>query len=115
MSNVKEILQELGYNLRDDNNGWRSNAIFRGGTNRSSLKIYENGWFVDWTTGITGSLRELIKLTLGLTNLKDVDSFLEKNKFSIDNISRIDEKPVIKISKIYPPEILNELIPDHSY
>ena len=48
-TNIKEILQELGYDLKDDKNGWRTTANYRFGSNPTSLKIFSsNGSFIDF-------------------------------------------------------------------
>lgn len=107
---VKEILLELGYNLTEDRNGWRSTANFRGGNNPTALKIFSNGSYCDFVTGETGSFEKLISLTL---NIKNPDEYLKNKNFIIHKIET--EKPKIKMIKIYPPEILQELLPNHEY
>jgi hypothetical protein len=112
MQGIYEILTELGYTLTPDKDGWRTNAIFRGGTNRTAIKIFKkNGNWCDFVESQRGTFEDLIKLTLGENvNVKD---FL-KGKIDTTNLTTT-HKPQIKIPEIFDKSILKDLIPDHSY
>jgi hypothetical protein len=61
---IKDILLELGYQPRDEGNYYRMSAIYRGGSNKTSLVVYKkDGGFSDYVTGETGTLEQLISKT----------------------------------------------------
>lgn len=104
---VQEILQDLGYRLRADGNGWRTAALYRNGDNPSSLKIYSNGSFCDFVTNQTGDFTKLISLTTGQSGAK----FLQNKKFEpLPKPEKTIEQPTS-----FPNSILSEIYPEHQY
>jgi hypothetical protein len=114
MSEIKEILSNLGYQLKEDNGGWRSAAIYRNGDNSTALKIFPDGRWIDFVESSTGNFEELIKLSLGLKDIKESQSWLKNRNFDFESII-LSDKPKLKIPKYYKTEELNNLEPDHSY
>lgn len=112
---IKEILENLGYKLRDSGNGfWTTRAIYRDGDNQGALSIRkENGSFTDFVTNNKGSFKWLLKLTTGKKG-KEFDSFFDNLEISIDT-NLEPEIPIQKIQKKvkYPPEILDRLLPHY--
>ena len=110
--NVEEILTSLGYTLFPDSKGWRSPAIYREGSNPSSLLIYKNGNWVDFVEGRRGNLNQLVQATLHLSDPNQAKQWLETK-----NVRTIIEQPELTLNEpqIFPPEILQNLKPDHSY
>ena len=80
---IRDILLDIGYNLRDQDNMWyRASAVYRGGSNPSTLAINkETGAWKDFKTGDKGSLRELIRLTLNISPDQVNDRFDADNKY----------------------------------
>lgn len=115
MDNIKEILQELGYNLTLDTNGYRTNAVYRGGDNPTALKIFKDGRFMDYVNNHYGSLEELVDLTLGYHSLEQSRQWLKDRNFNNEEKHTKNQKPKITVPTIFPPEILNEFISDHAY
>ncbi len=115
MSEIKEILIELGYQLTDDKDGWRTNAIFRGGSNPTAIKIFsDNGRWCDFVESQRGSLNDLIKLTLGFDDNKAKDWL--KGKIDIEKLYKgTIYKEKLKTPDILNKEILMDLIPSHEY
>lgn len=114
MTNAQEILNELGYQLTPDGNGWRTTANFRNGTNSKSLKIFENGSFYDFGSDSYGSLKKLIGLALGIDSPKEIDTYVEQKKWDLPDADTI-QIPVIKQAKIYPDNTLEYLVPKFDY
>ncbi len=111
MSEVKHILESLGYKLRRDGKGWRARPIYRTSDNPTSLQIYSNGNFVDYSAGIQGTFPELIALTLNKTTPQAYDWLKTKN---------FEYKPDTPLPKIELPikwkkDILNTFLDDQSY
>lgn len=108
---VVQILSDLGYRLRSDGNGWRSRALYRNGQSQNSLKINPNGTFIDFPTGDTGSLYQLVALTIGQSKAKNYFSKIETPSVT----SFEDDKGEILFMKNIDKKILTELLPRHSY
>lgn len=111
MNNIQDILMELGYELSPDKDGWRSSCIFRGGDNKTALKIFNNGQWIDFVEGQKGNLEDLIKLTLGeKVNPKE----WLNGKIDI-SVLKENKKPKIKLPEIFDEEVLCDLVSDFSY
>ena len=67
---VREILIDIGYHLHNQDTQWfRTSAIYRGGDNSTTLAINkQTGAWKDFKTGDKGSLYDLIKLTLNISD-----------------------------------------------
>ena len=112
---VKEILESLGYSLRDEGNGFlRAKPIYRDSDNENSLRINsKSGWWNDWGTGSQGSLGELIKITLGLKDIKESYAYLESNFQFRPNL--VKDKPKIHLVPKFDEKFIQELVKDSSY
>ena len=116
MQDLEKILTDLGYtNLLDRGNEYRTNAVYRGGDNNSSLCISKSdGRWYDFKERIGGRLEELVKVTLNINSNEAKKILADKNLSSpITTIKRSpDSKDKVKIFK---KEQLDHLIKDHSY
>ncbi len=112
MQDIPQILSELGYELTPDKDGWRTNALFRGGDNRTAIKIYHDGKWCDFVEGKHGTLEELVKLTLGIDDVKAKDWL--KDKIDLEGL-KVEYKEKIKLPQIFDMAVLRDLIPDHEY
>lgn len=114
---IRESLVELGYNLKDLGDHWRSNAKYRDGENPTALKIYKNsgGWY-DFVANNKGSYIELLKKTVGEHNKQLIKKYIPSNssdKFNV-KISEIQGQK-ITMEEIYSEEILKKLLPHYSF
>jgi len=110
---VNEVLISLGYSLRDCGREYRTTPLYRDSSNPSSLKIdKKTGKWVDFSANISGTLDDLVKLTLNLPNSESAVKWLESKNFKF---SPLQVKSQIKMIKYYPQELLKELEADHSY
>lgn len=116
MSDIRNILESLGYRLKDIGSGrFHTSAVFRGGDNNTAILVNPNGSFVDFVDGSnSGSFKKLIALTLG-KSYKEVDKYLTNKKY--EEVSNEREEPDLSetYAPIFPPNYLGEIIPDHSY
>lgn len=113
-SNVKEILESLGYQLNNHNHYYTTRAEYRSGENPGSLGIYpRNNLVIDFVTGQKFSIKKLIALTLKLESEEDVKIWLNKKQFVLPKFEIVN--PEIKMPKTYPTEWLNDLLEIHDY
>lgn len=107
--NYGEVLKNIGYNLTDRGNYWQTNALFRGGDNRTAIRIYKDSgvWcdFVD--DGKNLPFEALLKKTIGESDI----SFYTKNIFKPIRT----EKRLLKEEKTFPESSLKKLLPDYDY
>lgn len=103
---IKNLLISLGYHLNDDGDCWRANAVFRGGSNSTSLKIYKNSgvWHDYGSNNISQSFEQLLKLS-GYNG--EMPKSIESDKVIIDK----SELP----TRIYPESILKRLLPHYQF
>lgn len=114
MSEIREVLIKLGYKLTPDRDGWRTNAMFRGGDNKTALKIFPNGNWCDFVQTKKGTLRDLVRLTLGIDDIK-AKGWLDCENITYDNTFTISESQQIKLPLIFSKEVVIDLIPDYKY
>jgi len=112
----KEILQELGYNLVDCGDHWRSSAVYRGGDNQTALQIYKNTGV--WTDYIKSDgyrpLKHLIQLTLKgqPDRVKNILKSLDEKP---DTLTEYKTKSLIQMEKTYDNSILDKLFPNYNF
>ena len=110
---IKEILFSIGYKLTDDGNFWRTKPLYRNSDNPTSLRIAKNnGRFIDFSAGKSGSFEELVKLSLNLTNIDEAKSWLGAKNFlkpEPDVNVKINSQP------IWNKNIISTLEKNHSY
>ena len=112
---LKSSLESLGYQLKDYGSYWRTRAIYRGGDNSTALKIYKNsGVWTDYAEGNSKSypFQRLVELTLDTKDTHVVNKYV---KFNPQDIIHVQIKEKIEMEKVYPEEILNNLLPDLSF
>src|ERR1041384_3306125 len=111
MSDIQTILIDLGYQLKQDKDGWRTNALFRGGSNPTAIKIFkDNGNWCDFVEGKRGTFEDLIALTLG-DKVKAQD-YIKGNNVVFE---KVEYKEKLKVPEVFDDNILKDLIPDTSY
>jgi len=115
MMNVKDILLDLGYsNIIEGPKDYRMRPIYRESDNNTVLSVKKDtGRFIDFSKGISGSIEDLIKLSLNLKNVEDVKKWVSQRNISIDK--KEVERPTINTQKTFDREMLLKLKKDHSY
>jgi len=114
-SQIQGVLEDIGYSLIDFGNHWRTNALYRGGGNQTSLKVYKNsGVWTDYSTDGGKSLpfERLLYLTLNSdhSKLKEILSSLNKG----EQFTYV-KKDSIEMEEIYPESILQKLFPNYLF
>lgn len=112
---VKEILESLGYILTDSEpNHYRTTPIYRESDNPTSLRVHKKtGWATDYGTGNNLSLGELVRVTLGLKDIKESYAYLESNFQFRPNL--VKDKPKIHLAPKFDEKFIQELVKDSSY
>ena len=115
MMNVKDILLDLGYsNIVEGPKDYRMRPIYRESDNNTVLSVKKDtGRFIDFSKGISGSIEDLIKLSLNLKNVEDVKKWVSQRNINIDK--KEVERPTINAQKVFDREMLLKLKKDHSY
>jgi hypothetical protein len=115
MPDVKTILLELGFsNISESQNEFRMRPIYRDSNNNTVLSVKkDSGRWIDFARGQSGSLQELVKITLKLKNIDEAGKWLGSKNFSLEN--KETSKPLIKSQKKLDKSSLAKVIKDHSY
>ena len=113
--NYKEVLENLGYRLKDHGSYWRTNAVYRSGDNSTALQIYKDTGV--WKDYVEESqfmpFEALLKKTLNTNDDKAVNHYLKDNGVSIGE--RIKQKYLLKEEKTYPERALRKLVPHYDF
>lgn len=113
---IYDILTELGLKLVKDNDGFRTNAIWRNGDNVTAVKVWSDGKWRDFVTQEGGNFRGLIKLILNEKSEEKITEFLKaKNLNILDLEYKKEQEPQLKMPKFLNSDILSEIKPDYSY
>ena len=94
-TDVKSVLEKLGYRLSDFGDSWRTSALYRGGDNPTALKVYKNSGV--WTDYVDGNksmpLAALVQKTLGTNDHKVISEYIttkKRDNFQYNKIIRLE-------------------------
>ena len=113
--NYKEVLENLGYRLKDHGSYWRTNAVYRSGDNSTALQIYKDtGVWKDYVEdSIFMPFEALLQKTLNTNDPNAVKHYLRDNGVNIG--ARIKQKHLLKEEKTYPIQCLSRLLPHYDF
>ena len=110
---IHSALVKMGYKLSDCGNHWRTNALYRGGSNPTALLIYkDSGVWTDFVKNTPSMpFKQLISATIKSNDSKDISEYIN------DSLNTLSSAHVERISseKIYPEEALSRLLPHYSF
>ena len=115
-STIQEILTDLGYNLDDRGDYWQTNAIYRGGDNKTALQIYKNsGVWKDYVQE-TGFLpfKALVEKSCEDLSQQDLDKILKGLKETSLNSHSKPKTPIV-FEEVYKEDDLEKLLPHYSF
>lgn len=113
--NVYQILTDLGYKLKDCGKEYRAKPLYRESDNDTVLKIYkDSGHWFDFKENISGDFTSLVSMTLKLEDPAKAKEWLKDKNFSFVR-SFEPSKPLIKSTKKFDSEILQNLELNHEY
>lgn len=114
MSNLKEILQNLGFRLKDHGSYWSSNAAFRDGDNPTAIKIYKDSgvWkdFVEDTVYLP--IEALIEKSAGSQDALSIRQLLKRKDNFLFETSRQQSK-LLQEEKSFSLNCLEKLLPHY--
>jgi hypothetical protein len=116
ITDLKDLLNNIGYDRLTDNGAyWRTNAIYRNGDNKTSLRIHKRtGSFQDFVDKRYGTIEDLIKLTFGIGDV-ELKSFYEGNSLNIHAIVEKDDIPKLTMEKTWTEAELTNLLPHYKF
>ena len=78
MENLKELLLEMGYsNISDSGREYRMKPIYRDSSSDTVLSVRKDtGFFIDFSKNISGSFKDLVKLSLKLEKVEAAENWL---------------------------------------
>lgn len=107
---VHEILSDLGYQLQDFGQYYRTRALYRGGDSTNSLKVWKNsGFCIDYAADTKFPLKEL--LGHHIQDWRKIKEILGGQRVSAP--IKIEKK--ITMPRIYPPDCLDRLLPNYAF
>lgn len=113
---IEEILLELGYSLTDRGNYWHSNAAYRNGDNNTALQVWKNSGV--WRDFVEGSqpmpFVKLLELHFGSNDKELLKKYLSVEYINTPSQNYINEDK-LSADKIYPEEILEDLLPHYDF
>lgn len=110
------VLEQLGYQFRKNGNYYQSCAVYRDGTDPTSLCVYpKDNVFVDFVTNERGPLERLVGLTLKISNDTKLKEWFASKNYNLDDLKPKAEEPKVKMPKTYSKEILQELLPIYDF
>ena len=113
---IEEILVEIGYELLDRGNSFRTKPLYRDSDSPDVLSIdKDSGVWYDHKERRGGKFEELVRISLSqedITETKEwIKSRLPNGSLHVRNL----DKPKVSSIKKYPKELLLKLDKDHSY
>lgn len=114
---VRQILQDMGYSLTDNGREFRAKPLYRDSDNDNVLRIWKNsGQWVDFKENISGSIEDLVRLTLKLKSIDEAKTWISSKGISY----RVEQeearvKAVVNQPTIFDKSILLRLRKDDSY
>lgn len=113
--NVYQILTDLGYKLKDYGKEYRTKPLYRESDNDTVLKIYkDSGHWFDFKENISGDFNSLVSMTLKLENPEKAKEWLKDKNFSFNRTFE-PTKPLLKSTKKFDIDLLNNLDQDNKY
>ncbi len=107
LDNLKEMLEELGYQLRNDGKYWRTKALYRGGKNGNSISIdKKTGYWSDFGSNITSQ---------PISRLFELHGKKGPVSGQMGPVPIRNEIEDAQIDKIYPESILKNLLPHYKF
>jgi DNA primase len=113
---VRRILQDIGYVLTDNGREFRAKPLYRDSDNDSVLRIWKNsGQWVDFKENKSGSLEELIRLTLKLKSIEEAKQWIGAKGISVSNEEIEKPRAITKQIQYFEKSLLLKLTKNDDY
>ena len=116
---IKEVLLELGFKLRDSGAYWQTNALWRNGDNFTAIQIYKDSgvWrdYVENTAFLP--FQALVEKALGTTDKKILARYIEPSGGAklASTFEKEGQKVKIQMDETYSLEYLSKLLPHFKF
>lgn len=117
MSEVKEILISLGYsNISEDSKNFRMKPVYRDSSSNTVLSVRKDtGRWIDFSKQISGSLQDLVKLSLNCASEDEAMKWLKEHNGGVSLNTEKTKTAEIKESKVFCKSSLDKMMPHHEY
>lgn len=113
---VRRILQDIGYVLTDNGREFRAKPLYRDSDNDSVLRIWKNsGQWVDFKENKSGSLEELIRLTLKLKSIEEAKQWIGSKGISSNSEEIEKPRAITKQIQYFDKSLLLKLTKNDEY
>ena len=113
---VRQILTDIGYTLADHGREFRTRPLYRDSGNDNVLRIWKNsGQWVDFKENISGSIEDLVRLTLKLKNIDEAKKWISEKGIDTSRSEENQQKVTTSQTTIFDKSLLIKLSRDHSY
>lgn len=113
---VRSILEEVGYNLVDAGREYRARPLYRDSDNDTVLRIWkDSGKWVDFKENKSGSLEDLIQITLKLKNVQEAKEWISSKWSRSEEESAPKNRAILTEDQIYDKSLLLKLRRDYTY
>lgn len=115
MTDYKQVLEELGYRLKDHGSYWRTNAVYRSGDNSTALQIYKDtGVWKDYVEDSTFlPFEALLQKTLNTNDKSILNSYIKSTGVNI--YKRSQKKTLLTEEKTFKASCLSKLLPHYDF
>ena len=113
---VESILVDLGYSLDDRGEYWQTNALYRGGDNKTALQIYkDSGVWKDYVqeTGFQ-PFKALVEKSCEGATKEELNSILKGIGESLTSNTKPKQEP-LQSDEVFKEEDLDKLLPHYSF
>ena len=111
----KQVLEELGYRLKDHGSYWRTSAVYRSGDNSTALQIYKDTGV--WKDYVEDSMflpfEALLSKTLNTNDKTVLSSYLKDA--SVNIYTKTPKKKLLSEEKSFPESCLQKLLPHYDF
>lgn len=116
-SKIKDILEELGYQLSDKGSYWQCAALYRNGDNKTALQIYKDtGAWKDYVANTPFMpFKQLLVLTLNSNDPKDLEKYLSKEETFFLKERAHSQNDKLYMEEVYPEDCLKKLLPHYKF
>ena len=112
---IRDILMDIGYNLSDQGQYFRTKPLYRDSSSSTVLSIRKtDGVWKDFREDIGGSLEDLVRLTLRLKTKADTLKWMTDKGINLEQSTRKIE-PKVYQTKVFKNELLYKLESNHTY
>ena len=113
---IEEILVEIGYELLDRGNSFRTKPLYRDSDSPDVLSIdKDSGVWYDHKERRGGKFEELVRISLSQKDVTETREWIKSRLPNGSSHTSNQPKPKINSVKKYPKELLLKLSKDHSY